>query len=88
MIFIWFHQDKSMQILTVDELTVRLILSFPGLQRPVKFSFEYSTTQTNSSKKGKPFFCFLFHQELGAQGVPIYVLLFVYLSVTKYSGLH
>ena len=35
---------KSMQILRVDELTARLILSFPGLQRPVKFSFEYSTS--------------------------------------------
>ena len=33
-----------MQILRVDELTARLILSFPGLQRPVKFSFEYSTS--------------------------------------------
>ena len=45
-----------MQILTVDELTVRLILSFPGLRRPVKFSFEYSATQSNLSKKGKFFF--------------------------------
>ena len=56
-ILIYLVEDKSLQILTVDELTVRLILSFPGLQRPVKFSFEYSTTRSNRSKEGKLFFC-------------------------------
>ena len=54
-------QVKSMQILRVDELTARLILSFPGLQRPVKFSFEYSTSRSNRSKEGKVFFVLFAH---------------------------